>query len=147
MNDVTAFIRLSRRDRELLLRAMGTLCVCWIRIRIQGVEKLEHWALQRGEGGVSVEELNKAVDIAAKRFPRSTCLQRALALQRMLALNGHPSQLRIGVQRSGEQFLAHAWLVKEGRTLIGDSELEKYHVLFSWGSAKEEEERTRRRKA
>jgi hypothetical protein len=39
-----------------------------------------------------------------------TCLERALALQRLLLRRGAPVKLRIGVRREGEALEAHAWL-------------------------------------
>lgn len=56
---------------------------------------------------------------------RPLCLVRAVALQRMLEqkeLKG--SRIRIGVQRRGERFAAHAW-VEYGPLLLGDAE---WHV-------------------
>ena len=44
----------------------------------------------------------------------ATCLCKALALQRLLARNGHHSELRIGVDKVDGQFTAHAWLVHNG---------------------------------
>jgi hypothetical protein len=55
----------------------------------------------------------------ASRYPCrwSLCLQSSLALQDWLNQGGVYPNLRIGVCKSGERFLAHAWLELDGRVL------------------------------
>lgn len=48
--------------------------------------------------------------VAVLRRRRSTCLERALVLQRWHAAQGHPHEVVIGVSGTGERFKAHAWL-------------------------------------
>jgi hypothetical protein len=64
--------------------------------------------------------LRWAVLAAAAVVPKSTCLVRALAAQRLFALHGHVSRLHIGVAPSVEEGLAaHAWLEYRGDILVG----------------------------
>ena len=59
----------------------------------------------------------------------ATCLCKALTLQRLLARNGHDSELKIGVDKTDGKFKAHAWLVYRGRVLIGGTEMQNYKVI------------------
>lgn len=55
--------------------------------------------------------------------PMATCLTRAQALQIMLARRGLSTDMVLGVARSASKdFLAHAWLEKDGQVLIGGAE-------------------------
>lgn len=47
------------------------------------------------------------------------CLTQALVAQRLLRQQGYDTELRIGVTKEGEELLAHAWLEREGRVVIG----------------------------
>jgi hypothetical protein len=79
-----------------------------------------------------VEPIVWAVAAMARRVPGCTCLVSALALQRLLSRHGHVSELHVGVARQGERFSAHAWLVGDGRILIGETEGETYAPLLAW---------------
>jgi hypothetical protein len=57
------------------------------------------------------------------------CLPRALALQKLLALHGHESELKIGVAKSGELLEAHAWLIWDGQIIIGGESASLYVPL------------------
>jgi hypothetical protein len=47
------------------------------------------------------------------------CLTQALVAQRFLRQRGYDTTLRIGVAKDGRELLAHAWLEREGRVIIG----------------------------
>lgn len=51
-----------------------------------------------------------------RRLP-STCLERAVVLQRWLAAQGDPREIVIGVMRHDGQFKAHAWVAGEADEL------------------------------
>lgn len=73
-----------------------------------------------------------AVRAASARVPGSTCLTRALAAQLLLARQGHPSEIGIGVIRGGEDaFAAHAWLTCDGAEL-GTAERERYTPIATF---------------
>ena len=81
------------------------------------------------------DQLLIAFGRAANRMP-GTCLVRALALQRLLALHGHTSELRIGVAPASSGLAAHAWLIDGDRILIGGGqEAETFTVLATWSDA------------
>jgi hypothetical protein len=53
-----------------------------------------------------------------------------MAAQTLLLRAGYNPQVKIGVAKNENmQFEAHAWLVLEGRVLIGGSEVERYTAL------------------
>jgi hypothetical protein len=132
VKQLRAFVQLRRREQLLLLETFLTLVICWARLRVQNIDKLRVWATRAGNSSITVDRLAWAVEIASKKMPGVTCLCRALALQRLLAKNGHGSELRIGVEKNDGGFGAHAWLVQDGKVLIGASQLEKYELLVAW---------------
>ncbi len=84
-----------------------------------------------GRTDASLTAIARAVDVAARHQPwRVSCLARSLALRRLLRQLGHDAQLRIGVQRSGDELHAHAWVEVDGRPLgeSGDA-LRDFSVL------------------
>jgi hypothetical protein len=53
----------------------------------------------------------------------------------LLAKNGHRSEVQIGIEKNGDLFSAHAWLVSDGRVLIGAPQPGKFSLLTSWQDA------------
>lgn len=134
MKYLEKFAQLSVRDWRLLAQAFVTLAVCQTRLRRQKFETLRAWAANERQGTAPVNRLTWSIEVAAKSMKGATCLCKALALQRLLARNGYDSELRIGVNKLGEKFVAHAWLVYQGQVLIGGSELENYKLLATWAT-------------
>ena len=134
MKKLRAFVQLTHRDQRLLLEAFITLAACRVRLKTQNIEKLRGWATRAGNTATAVDRVVWAVEVASRRMPGATCLCRALVLQRLLAKNGHGSELRIGVEKTNDRFGAHAWLVHNGQVLIGESQLGKYELLAAWHS-------------
>jgi hypothetical protein len=67
--------------------------------------------------GASVER------VARFTWWRSMCLEKALAGKWMLRRRGIASTMYVGMARKGSEFIAHAWLVGEGKTLTGAGNL------------------------
>jgi hypothetical protein len=132
VKQVRAFVRLSRRDQGLLLKVLVALAICHFRLRTLNIKRLQDWATRAGNGTTPIGRLVWAVEAASRRIPGASCLCRALTLQRLLAKNGHESELRIGVAKSDNRFGAHAWLLHNGQVLIGDSQLGNYELLSAW---------------
>ncbi len=81
----------------------------------------------------SPQRLEWTVRVASRVVPYATCLAQALALHRLLARHGYPSNILVGVCSVDRQFLAHAWVEHEGETLLGTSEnLARYSRFFTW---------------
>lgn len=72
-----------------------------------------------------------AVRGASRYVPRATCLTQALAAEWLLARNGHPARLHIGVARDRHgEFAAHAWIECDGRVLVGAAGRSRYKPLL-----------------
>ena len=132
MRDAETYRQLTMQDWRLFGQAFMTLAVCRARLRCQNFAAVRAWAAKKGHGTAAVNRLSWSVEAAAKRMKRTTCLYKALALQRRLARNGYDSEIRIGVNKSAGLFTAHAWLVYQGRVLVGGAEMEDYTLLAAW---------------
>jgi len=69
--------------------------------------------------------------VARHTWWRSMCLEKALAGRWMLRRRGIPSTMYVGMAKRGGNFIAHAWLVGEGRTVTGAS-TESYATLAAF---------------
>lgn len=126
--------RLTLRDWWLFFWAFLTLAVCRARLRHQDFAAVRAWASRKGRGVAPINRLVWSIEAASKRVKGTNCLAKALALQHLLALNGHDSELRIGVNKSEGLFRAHAWLVYRGHVLVGGSEIGAHTLLAAWAS-------------
>jgi hypothetical protein len=118
--------------RMLLVEAVLTTLGVRLALPFVPVERLRMWAGRLGSGLQPVEPVVWAVEAAARRVPGCTCLVSALALQRLLSRRGQVTELHVGVAKQGERFAAHAWLVGDGRILIGETDGETYAPLLAW---------------
>lgn len=116
-------------DKVLLVRSLALVCI--VRIGLWGlsyktVQRLVDtplaeqphaspqatWAYQ--------QRVVAAVEAVGRRLLGSKpCLTQALVARRMLRQKGIDAILRIGVTKDGHELLAHAWLEREGRVVIG----------------------------
>lgn len=131
-------LALSRADKLLLVRCLPVVAVTKLGLVILSYRTLKRWIPDRAPvpaDQATVEELRRTawgVRNAARLVPGATCLTQALAAQFLLARAGHRSQIRIGVAKDAEgKFLAHAWLISDGRVLLGGTsrELRRYTAL------------------
>ncbi|WP_184647950.1 lasso peptide biosynthesis B2 protein [Sphingopyxis sp. JAI128] len=64
-----------------------------------------------------------SIRTASALVPNPTCLVQALAAKILLGLRGYGSQIKVGVRLNGNSFGAHAWLISDGKIVLGgDSE-------------------------
>jgi len=122
------------RQVEAVLAAQAAVALLGavLQVRFRSIEAMNRWALPRQRGNRRVDELLLAFRRAADRLG-GTCLVRALALRRFLALHGHATELRIGVASGPIGLRAHAWLLEGERILIGDGdEAATFTVLTTW---------------
>ena len=70
------------------------------------------------------ERIARLVEIAARRPPKAGCLPVAIVTAWLLARQGTPATLRIGVARHAGQLAAHAWLEYGGVPLLDACEAE-----------------------
>ena len=85
-----------------------------------------------GWEGSTVERIVWAVSTASRHLPvKMNCFPRALATQVLLSRQNIASELKIGVSRMGaDQFEAHAWVVCNGRVIMGElDDLDRFKPL------------------
>ena len=126
--DLSRFVRLPPRRRWAVVRAAVWLLAVDLALRAVGFSVVRRWLRRlarpgRGAAGASfeaerVETLAWAVAAAsAHHLYPMRCLPRSLVLQTLLAREGIPAELRIGVRRQGGGLEAHAWVEHDGRPL------------------------------
>jgi len=86
----------------------------------------------RPAADAAIDRVVRAVETAAGRVPRATCLTRALAGRWMLERRGIPTTLEIGVAKSEMSVDGHAWIRARGRVVLGGEGLDRYAVLGGW---------------
>jgi hypothetical protein len=135
MRRLATFARLRPDQRRLVVHALWCLGVCRVRLSFQNLDRVRAWSRVSGAAGETPRLLAWAVETAARAFPGTTCLVRSFTLQRLLSLNGHPSELTIGVTKTGERLEGHAWLSYDGRILMNGAIEGKYSLLTSFPAA------------
>jgi Transglutaminase-like superfamily len=133
------FSALERPAQELFLRAMVLLPLVALSLRGRGFQatqaslKLflsdalpEHDpALVSKDAAVTAHMVN-AADRHGLVHP--SCLAKSLTLWWLLARQGIPSHLRIGIRKEKEKFEAHAWVECDGAAL---NELDEHHQHYA----------------
>lgn len=136
MQGIPRFFAVSASDKLLLLRCIPLVAAIRLGLSLLSYRTLIRW-LPKPDGSAPADddELRRVgwgVRNASRLVPRASCLTQALAAQFLLARSGRPSRIRIGVAKdAGGRLLAHAWLISEGRVVIGgkSSELRRYRSL------------------
>ena len=138
MGRALSFLRRPSRDRRLFYRALfwlWTVRLGLAALPFQSVLRIQQRAFRadRSSGAVEpamLERVRWAVERAGRFVPGPPCLTRALAGQVLFARHGVDSELRIGVAREPERKLvAHAWLERRGRVVLGDAQPERFTSL------------------
>jgi hypothetical protein len=118
------FLRRSRHEQLLLLRASAWILFYSVRLRLPGASDAgwiarmaEHAAVPEAQGRATTCEMVWAITAAAAHLPGATCLVQSLAGRRLLHSAGYPARLRIGVRKNRE-FQAHAWIELDGEILL-----------------------------
>jgi hypothetical protein len=133
MRPLRLFARLSWSERRRLIE---TILLVWaVRISLSsfGYAKTRNRFLKgRATEAFSPDFIAWSVQQASKVTPGATCLVQGLAVQYLLERSGFRSDLRIGARRRpDDKFEAHAWVVLDGRVVIGGTveELATYGLL------------------
>ena len=76
-----------------------------------------------------------SIQTSSHLVPKPTCLVQALAAKMLLGIRGCASQIKVGVRRNGDTFGAHAWLISDGKVVLGgDTEdLSSFQPLMKIG--------------
>jgi hypothetical protein len=135
---VIKFLRLSRAERGLLIRAGALLVAVRLGLLVLRVRMVQGLAA-RAAGNrrarpsaarVTAEKAAWAIRAAARYVPGATCLPQALAAQVLLARHGHPARLRLGVATTaGRGIAGHAWVETDSGVLLGGPDLTRYAPL------------------
>ncbi len=126
-------------DRRLLLHASFLYVTTAALCSIAPFGRVTRWLGRLGRTGIVTDESAAVTEArvlwatrtAAAVLPlRSGCLVEAVTAQTLLRRAGLSSSLRFGVARSGgDALVAHAWLEREGRTIVGGSPDRPYAEL------------------
>jgi hypothetical protein len=136
---VTRFLRKPPADRPLLAVAAVLHVTAAIAIRVLPLQRAQRLltslaAIAPRPSTVEHADVRvvQAVRSVAAALPGSTCLTDALVAQCLLARYGCDSTLCFGIAPAapdGRPFDAHAWLERDGATLIGARAI-AYHPLL-----------------
>jgi hypothetical protein len=137
LNKIRRAAHLSGKEWLLFFQAWSWLLFFDLGLRLRPFPALQSYAarfspsLPLEHTETLIRSIKTAVDRAGYNhlYPM-TCLRRALTLQKMLALKGLTTQLKIGVSKEAGQLSAHAWLEYKGLPL-GEPEriTERYAAL------------------
>ncbi|MBD2576892.1 lasso peptide biosynthesis B2 protein [Oscillatoria sp. FACHB-1406] len=126
MKKLYRLARLNGRDRVLFLQAAFLLAIVKLGLTRFSFQTLHRWLAKIFSKStpkyvVPAEKILWAVETASRNLPGGAkCLNRALVAQTLLARQGYPARLRIGVAKNAcGQLEAHAWVENEERILVG----------------------------
>lgn len=133
MSNLDKLRALSFFEVLMLVVSVLTLPVVSLLLKLRGFRKTERiMALlsrlgMRSEASpVRVDQAARMVSIAAVQGPyKARCLEQALTVWWMLGLMGIRSTIRLGIYKSGEAVEAHAWVLHEGKIVIGQMNEQK----------------------
>ena len=127
MKALHRFWALSGSDKMFLAGCVTTVAMVRLCLTLFSFNRMRAWLpAMRAEEVPAPTELKRVawgIRNAARLVPGASCLTQALSGQIVLARRGKTSQVRIGVARDEQgRFIAHAWLVSEGRVVLGGAE-------------------------
>jgi hypothetical protein len=131
---LSRFRKLHAHERRLLIQAAPLLVRSIFFLKLFGFKRAfaEFNNLKPAtRGAVPAERLDEyaqAIRRASNGLGIGTCLSMSLALRELLLRNGIESEFRIGVDKVGDEFSAHAWLECDGRP-IGEVVPADYRVF------------------
>lgn len=127
MKVVRRFWALDGSDKMFLAGCLATVVLVRLCLTLFSFNKMRTWLpAMRAEKIPAPAELKRVawgIRNTARLVPGASCLTQALSGQIMLARRGKTSQVRLGVARDEKgRFIAHAWLVSEGKVVLGGAE-------------------------
>jgi hypothetical protein len=123
---LSKFASLSRHEQALLVGTTALLAASRLLLATVGlartvpvVDRLER-LVPPFRRTASPEDIAWAVAMGSTLLPLElSCLERAVVGNAVLNGHGITADLRLGVDTSGAEFQAHAWIVRDGEVLIG----------------------------
>ena len=124
---------LSFSEFLMLVVSVLTLPVVSVLLKLRGFRKTERFMalfsrldIQSEASPARVDQAARMVSVAAVRGPyKARCLEQAITVWWMRGVMGISSTIRLGVYDSGESIEAHAWVLHEGKIVIGQMNEQK----------------------
>ena len=120
MGRLASLRRLSAGERRTLAAAWLLLLIVPVLLRVLPLRRLLTLTRPRGGPHLPPQRVARLVELAARRVPSARCLPVAIVTAWLLARQGTPATLRIGVARRAARLTAHAWLECGGVPLVDD---------------------------
>jgi hypothetical protein len=120
MGRLASLRRLSAAERRTLAAAWLLLVIMPVLLRVLPLRRVLTLTRPRGGPQLPPQRVARLVEIAARRIPSARCLPVAIVTAWLLARQGTPATLRIGVARHAAGLTAHAWLEYGGVPLLDD---------------------------
>ncbi|MBT3626225.1 MAG: lasso peptide biosynthesis B2 protein [Gammaproteobacteria bacterium] len=133
MSNLDKLQALSFSEFLMLVVSVLTLPVVSVLLKLRGFRKTERimalcsrLGIQSKSSTARVGQAARMVSIAAVRGPyKARCLEQAITVWWMLGFMGIRSTIRLGIYKSGESVEAHAWVLHEGKIVIGQMNEQK----------------------
>ena len=136
-----SFWKIDRKERTVLLQALGLLPLVAISLKFWGLRRTQNAlarllptpviSQQSAERLPQVLATARMVRVAARlSTPWANCLKKSLVLWWLLRRQGISSNMRIGVRREQENFVAHAWVEYDGLVLNDTQDVRSRFVMF-----------------
>ena len=133
MSNLDKLRALSFSEFLMLVVSVLTLPIVSVLLKLRGFRKTERFmalfsrlGIQPEASPVRVEQAARMVSIAAVRGPyKARCLEQAITVWWMLGVMGISSTIRLGIYKSGQSVEAHAWVLHEGKIVIGQMNEQK----------------------
>lgn len=131
------FQQLGSERRKLLVRAILTLWAASAAVALLPFR----WAIRFGAVPMDsnpalkmrLEDCVWAVEAAARRTPwRAMCIEKGLAVQRMLRKSGIGATLHYGARQFDGELQAHVWVTVDGRSIIGGDQAEDFAEVATY---------------
>jgi hypothetical protein len=126
-------------EQWLLVKVTFLLAAIWVGLRLMTFNKIYRLLVWAGGDPSRAEKFEQSypdqvvttIHKASRILGENSCLSQALAGQLLLIRHGYESKLHIGVLKENGKLYAHAWLEREGMTVIGgpESEIKRYTLL------------------
>ena len=122
------FLQLATTEKILILKSFFLVLVIRVVLWLVPVKLLRNlfpWnSPKNGKAAPSnwgeITSIVRAVKAVSRFVPKATCLTQALAASLLIRRSGQSSELRIGVAKDdNSRLIAHAWLEKDGRIILG----------------------------
>jgi len=128
--------RLSNGQRRLVMRASMMLGLASAAVAILPFRlAIRFGSVPLGASGGSADDCVWAVQAVSRRLPwRSACIEKGLAVQRLLRSAGTNALLHYGARHhpGTAKLEAHVWVTVDGRPVIGGEEAKDFALIATY---------------